>query len=133
MKQFYKILVYCIFIFSCNYSSASVFDNKSSNVERLAAPTATITADATSVCLNGTSPTITFTGSSGTAPYTFTYNIGSGSPQQISTTGTNTSVTITVPTGTAGNFIYTLQSVVDSTPTLITISKFTRLIKIIWY
>lgn len=79
----------------------------------LLAPTATIAGNAT-VCQNATSPVITFTGSGGTAPYTFTYKINGGANQTITTTGTNSSITVSVPTGTAGTFTYSLVSVEDS-------------------
>ena len=75
-------------------------------------PSATIAGNAT-VCRNATGVVITFTGSGGTAPYTFTYTV-SGTPgnQTIQTTSGN-SVTVAVPTGTVGTFIYTLVSVHD--------------------
>ena len=76
-------------------------------------PTASITGTA-SVCQNDTSPNITFTGADGSVPYTFTYKINGGSDQTISTTGENTSVTVSAPTGTVGNFEYSLVSVSDS-------------------
>lgn len=72
-------------------------------------PTATISGDI-SVCLNASSPIVTFTGANGTAPYTFTYIINGGANQVI-TTSVGNSVTITVPTGTAGTYIYSLVSV----------------------
>lgn len=77
-------------------------------------PTATIegTVD---VCQNGASPTITFTGAVGTAPYTFTYNINGGAPQTVTTTSGN-SVTVSVPTNIAGTFVYNLESVKDASP-----------------
>ncbi|WP_396158399.1 choice-of-anchor L domain-containing protein, partial [Flavobacterium sp.] len=77
-----------------------------------ALPTATISGT-TSVCRNATSPTITFTGLNGTAPYTFTYLNPSGTSQAISTTVGNT-VTIPVSTSTDGVFTYTLVSVQSS-------------------
>lgn len=81
----------------------------------LLAPSATISGGAT-VCQNATSPVITFTGSGGTAPYTFTYTrTGLSGNQTISTTGTNSSVTVSVPTGTAGTYTYSLVSVHDAT------------------
>jgi hypothetical protein len=76
------------------------------------APNATISGT-TSVCLNAASPLITFTGSNGLAPYTFTYTINGGPNQNISTTSGN-SVTLPVPTGTAGSFVYALVSVSDA-------------------
>ncbi|RTY93907.1 YDG domain-containing protein [Flavobacterium sp. GT3R68] len=72
-------------------------------------PTATISGTAT-VCYNASAPNITFTGASGTAPYTFTYNINGGSNQTVTTTAGN-SVTVSVPTGTSGAFAYNLVSI----------------------
>lgn len=72
-------------------------------------PSATITGDAT-VCVNAAAPVITFTGSGGTAPYEFTYNINGG-PNQVITTTAGNSVTITAPTNVVGTFVYNLVSV----------------------
>jgi uncharacterized protein (TIGR02145 family) len=75
-------------------------------------PLPTASASGTlSVCLNSPSPQITFTGSAGTAPYTFTYNMNGGSPQVITSVG-NT-VSISVPTNIAGTFQYNLTQVSD--------------------
>lgn len=80
----------------------------------LRAPNATISGT-TQVCRNDTPPPqITFTGSAGDAPYTFTYSINGGAPQTISTTGNNNSVSLNVSTANAGTFTYTLISVEDS-------------------
>ncbi len=79
-------------------------------------PTATIAGTA-GVCLNGTAPTITFTGANGTAPYTFSYNINGGATQTISTT-TGNSVTLSAATTVAGTFTYNLLSVRDASSTL---------------
>ena len=81
MKQFYKILFFIIFLSSNSYSSPSDLKRTSSNLERLAAPSATIAGNA-SVCRNATGVAITFTGSGGTAPYTFTY-INTTTQQEI--------------------------------------------------
>lgn len=67
----------------------------------------------TTVCVNDPSPVLTFTGSAGTAPYTFTYNINGGANQTISTTGSN-SVTITTPTNVSGTFTYAVVGVMDA-------------------
>ncbi len=75
-------------------------------------PTASINGT-TTVCQNETSPQITFTGNSGTAPYTFTYNLNGGTDQTITTTSGNT-VTLDAPTTITGTFTYTLQSVQDA-------------------
>jgi gliding motility-associated-like protein len=80
----------------------------------LRAPNATISGT-TQVCRNDAPPPqITFTGSAGDAPYTFTYSINGGAPQTISTNGNNDSVSLNVSTATAGTFTYTLISVEDS-------------------
>jgi gliding motility-associated-like protein len=77
-------------------------------------PSATISGN-TTVCQNAVSPLITFTGSGGTAPYSFIYTItGVAGNQSIQTTGTNNSITLPAPTGTAGIFTYNLVSVEDS-------------------
>lgn len=76
-------------------------------------PTASISGN-TEVCLNAASPLITFTGATGTAPYTFTYKINGGANQTIVSTG-NT-VTLPVPTNTAGTFTYSLVSISDNSP-----------------
>ena len=76
-------------------------------------PTATISGT-TSVCQGAASPSITFTGAGGTAPYIFTYLNPAGTSQNITTT-TGNSVTIDVPTTTVGNFTYELVSVSSTT------------------
>lgn len=81
-------------------------------------PTATISGNA-SVCLNSTSPLITFTGAVGTAPYTFTYNINGGTNQTITTT-TGNSVSIPVSINATGIFKYNLVSVQDASTTACT-------------
>jgi gliding motility-associated-like protein len=80
-------------------------------------PDATISGT-TTVCQNSTAPIVTFTGSLGTAPYTFAYNINGGATQTISTTGGSNSVTISAPTAVIGTFTYNLLSVTDATSTL---------------
>ncbi len=74
-------------------------------------PTATISGT-TAVCQNGVAPNITFTGSNGTAPYTFTYTINGGSNVTVSSVG-NTAI-VTVPVNISGTFIYSLVSVQDA-------------------
>jgi hypothetical protein len=75
-------------------------------------PNATISLPA-SVCLNAASPVVTFTGSNGTAPYTFVYTINGGANVSVSTTVGN-SVTVSIPTNVAGSFTYNLVSVTDA-------------------
>jgi gliding motility-associated-like protein len=107
MKKFYKIL---FLFFLMNFSG--VLSAKNNSNTNFAPPTASITANATSVCLGGTSPIITFTGSGGTVPYTFTYKIGTAADVTIVSTGN--SATVNVPTTATGTFTYTLVSVKDS-------------------
>ena len=64
-----------------------------------------------SLCQNATPPTITFTGSNSTPPYTFNYNINGGSNQTISTSPTSSIVTLPVATSTSGVFTYNLSSI----------------------
>ncbi|SEQ42837.1 gliding motility-associated C-terminal domain-containing protein [Hyunsoonleella jejuensis] len=78
-------------------------------------PSASISGT-TEVCLNSTpAPEITFTGSGGVAPYTFTYTINGGGNLTVSTAGSNNSVNLSVNTGTTGTFAYRLVSVEDIT------------------
>lgn len=74
------------------------------------------------VCINSAMPDIVFTGSGGTAPYTFTYTIdpgtGPGLPQTVNSVGNI--ATIQAPTLVAGTFIYTLVSVKNLGSTLCT-------------
>lgn len=65
-----------------------------------------------SICEGSSGASITFTGSNGTAPYTFTYNINGGS-QQIITTTVGNSVSVTVPSSVVGLFTYYLTQVED--------------------
>ncbi|MBL7733776.1 MAG: hypothetical protein JNM88_21575, partial [Chitinophagaceae bacterium] len=78
-------------------------------------PTASVSG-ATTVCKDAPSPNVTFTGATGTAPYTFTYNINGGTPQTVTTTSGN-SVTVAAPTNVTGTFVYNLVSVSDGTAT----------------
>src|SRR5690606_34360631 len=78
------------------------------------APSATITVNDNSVCINAASPIVTFTGSGGTAPYTFKYTVNGGPIITISSAGN--SATTAVPTNVAGTFTYALVSVKDISP-----------------
>lgn len=96
-------------------SSSTACDNPVSGtaiVTVRSLPTATI-AGSTTVCKNSTSPKITFSGSGGMAPYTFTYSVNSGAPQTI-TTISGSSATVDVPTGSAGTLVYALINVSES-------------------
>jgi gliding motility-associated-like protein len=81
----------------------------------LTKPVASISGS-TSVCATATEPLVTFTGTEGKLPYTFTYTINGGAPQTVITTSGNT-VTVPAPTTTAGTFTYELVSVSDGNGT----------------
>ena len=81
-----------------------------SSINTLPVPTASISGT-TTVCQNDPAQNITFTGS-GTAPFTFTYNINNGVNQTIISNG-NT-VVVQAPTNIAGTFTYSLLSVQDA-------------------
>ena len=75
-------------------------------------PTASIFG-ATTVCQGASSPEITFSGSGGTTPYTFTYRVNSGAFLTLTTAVDQSTVTLPVPTATPGSYIYELVSVSD--------------------
>lgn len=77
-------------------------------------PTATISGK-TTVCQNSAQPQIVFTGSGGTAPYTFSYKINGGSIQTINSS--SNTATLNVPTNTPGIYVYTLVGVQESSGT----------------
>jgi len=74
-------------------------------------PNATISGN-TTICINDpVPPVITFTGTGGTIPYTFYYNINGGGVQFVNSVAPSGTATVNAPTGTAGTFVYTLDSV----------------------
>ncbi|MBC7845308.1 MAG: gliding motility-associated C-terminal domain-containing protein [Flavobacterium sp.] len=112
MRKLYKILFLIVFI----HSGAILNAKGNSSVNNLVLPAAAISGT-TTVCQNAAQPQITFTGSGGTAPYTFTYTVtGVAGNQTIATTSGN-SVTVPAPTTNTGSFVYTLVSVSDSSGT----------------
>ena len=78
-------------------------------------PAATIASSVTSVCKDGTTPTITFTGTGATSPYVFSYTLNSVSKTITTTTGN--SVNINVPVNTANSYTYALTGVTESSVT----------------
>jgi hypothetical protein len=66
------------------------------------------------VCKNATSPFVVLTGSGGTRPYTFSYNIDGGSTLTKTTTGSFDTVKIAVPTGSSGSITYNLTGIADA-------------------
>jgi hypothetical protein len=75
-------------------------------------PSASISGTVT-VCKDATAPFVVFTGSGGTRPYTFSYNIGGGTLTKT-TTGSFDTARIAVSTATAGAFVYTITGVADA-------------------
>jgi gliding motility-associated-like protein len=76
-------------------------------------------AGATTVCLNAPQPTVTFTGSNATAPYTFAYTIN-GVPQTPVVSNGAGVATINAPTNVFGTFIYEITQVTDASSTTCT-------------
>jgi gliding motility-associated-like protein len=82
-------------------------------------PVATVTGTNNFVlCQNGTQPVVTFTGSNGTTPYTFSYQINSGPILTVTSLATSNSVAVAIPTTTSGNYTVTLLSIQDSSSSL---------------
>ncbi|MBI9039855.1 immunoglobulin domain-containing protein [Lutibacter sp.] len=77
--------------------------------------TATISGGGTT-CLNSTNNLITFTGSNGTAPYTFEYAID-GTAGYTATSASGNSVQLVTSSSVVGPHTYTLTGITDSSPT----------------
>ena len=78
-------------------------------------PVATITGlNSYLVCENDAEPFITFEGSNGVAPYTFTYQVNSDPVSQVISSGTSNSATVSISTANFGSNVITLLSVSDS-------------------
>lgn len=75
--------------------------------EKAFALSATITGGSP-VCQNATNVLVTFTGSGGTAPYTFVYQKDGVTMAPVSTPASSSSVTVVVPTGALGTYVYSL-------------------------
>ncbi|WP_341908226.1 gliding motility-associated C-terminal domain-containing protein [Fluviicola taffensis] len=71
-------------------------------------PSATILGD-TNLCLYGNTPTVTFQGTNGVSPFTFSYSLNGGAIQTI--VSASGQATIPVPTNVPGDYIYELISV----------------------
>ncbi len=85
-----------------------------------ALPTATITANTLTSCVNSTAPVITITGLGGTAPYTFTYReITNGTPGSNQTIVSNLAgvATFSATVSSAATRNYELVSVQESSAT----------------
>lgn len=131
MRKFYNIIIlFSVLLLNTVAIAKSTFDakygcNKEQNsvgFRKVVAPSATIKGT-TTVCLNATTnPEITFTGSGGTAPYTFVYKINGGADVIVTTTNTSNTVTVDQVTNAAGVYKYTLVSVKDKTSVPQTVS-----------
>jgi gliding motility-associated-like protein len=84
--------------------------NQSLSFQVKSLPDAQIRGNA-NVCLGTTSPMVEFEGSSGAAPYTFTYEINGGTDQTIATLPGQNTVSVAAPTGTVGLYTYRLKNV----------------------
>ena len=105
-------LIFTFFVFSIQDVVANI--NTSSFLENTTPPILGTLSGPTNVCLNSTNQVVTFTGSGGTAPYTFTYTINGGPNLTISSLGTSDFVTLIIPTSTSGPISYNLASIHDS-------------------
>ena len=83
-------------------------------LDNFLAPTATISSDSSSICIEEIT-NILFTGTGGTAPYTFTYQINNGG--DLTETSTGNTATLPFSNAAAGNYIFKLIRVVDNTNT----------------
>jgi gliding motility-associated-like protein len=120
------------------YSLISVKDGTSATCSQNQTGTAVVKinplqatlAGTTTVCQNSpTLPVITFTGSGGVPPYTFSYTLGGVAQTTVSSPGATSTATITAPTNASGNFVYAVTSIQDanslsciSTPPSVTIT-----------
>ncbi|MDO7743445.1 MAG: hypothetical protein MUP99_06710, partial [Pedobacter sp.] len=79
-------------------------------------PAATISA-VTPVCPGSPDVGLTFTGSKGTAPYTFTYTVNNGTPQTVTSATGSSSAIVYQSAAVSGDFVYKITSVSDASST----------------
>ena len=95
------LVCFCVMLPFLDFAKVAANNSDITNLDfttfyRQFPPNATISGSGT-VCLDDVpEPEITFTGSAGVAPYTFTYTINGGTDQTISTAGTDDSISILV-------------------------------------
>ena len=108
--NYLTFLLICGLLFNTysNYSSNTLFNF-------IAEPTATISVSTNEVCENETA-TVTFSGSGGTAPYTFTYT-ENDVEKTIITTGTNIEISFDFKTSIPGDYVFVLTKVKDDSET----------------
>jgi hypothetical protein len=73
-----------------------------------------ISGEATVAQNTSTTSTITFSGTGGSLPYTFTYTVNGGTSQTVSTTGMNNIVTVPQSNALLGTFNYVITSITDA-------------------
>lgn len=108
-------------IVTATSTNGSCSSNGTASLTINPAPAGNMASGSETVCQDAASPVITFTGTTGTAPYTFTYTVNGGSPQTVTSGGgpNPVSVTVNAPTNAAGVFTYEITNVADiycSTP-----------------
>ncbi|WP_309640735.1 PKD domain-containing protein [Flavobacterium sp.] len=114
MKLFGNFILALLLLGNSIRSYAATDNDKKFTTEKKVILLGATISGTTTVCQNSASPVITFTGSGGTSPYTFTYNINGGPALTISTIGSNSSVTVAVNTSVATNLTYNLINVIDT-------------------
>ena len=93
-----------------NHFENEILENSPESVESFTA----IISGSNSVCQNSsTNPVITFTGSGGDTPYTFTYQMNGVTQQVLETKNTDNSIQISVNTLQPDTFTFTLISIKD--------------------
>lgn len=92
-------------------------------------PTAQVD-DNVAVCLNDASPTVTFTGAGGTAPYTINYTLNGVAQTPIVTNGDT--YTISAPTNAVGFYQYQLVDVTDASSTICSQNQNTYITVTVW-
>ena len=121
MKHFFTFLSLPILLISTSLSAVSnisktefySFEKETAlNTESTAATITATIRGTKSVCLNDPAPNVTFHGSGGTSPYTFTYQLNGGSALFV-TSATGDSINLPAPTGATGTFTYKLNNVKD--------------------
>ncbi len=110
IKKYLRTLLLICFVVHTNNASSSISEPIPTNMM----PNASISVDVTAICQYNDSPVITFTGSNGTAPYTFTYT-RNGVQEVVTTSPGENSVDITTTTNFAGMITYVLTNVQDQT------------------
>ncbi|WP_248722788.1 PKD domain-containing protein [Seonamhaeicola sp. ML3] len=114
-KRFFLVGIFSFLIIASLFAFNRIKINNiiSPLYNTLLPPSASISGT-TGVCLgDAPGPAVSFVGSGGNTPYTFTYTINGGASQTATTTGTNSALNVFADTSTAGTFVYELVSVTD--------------------